>query len=382
MRPFLIAVCAFASVAGGSPAERTDVVLRAARVLDPATGRYTGPSVVYIKNGRIERVERDSTSSAAERTIDLGDLTLMPGLIDGHVHLQLGGRSAAANAEATLQAGFTTVVDLGATTDEILRLRDAINAGKTRGPRVLAAGRWIGTKDGVCEFGGLGLAGGPAAFRRRVRENAEAGADLQKVCVTGWMADAWATPNIYEIDNDSLAAVVQEAGLLKHLVVAHAISTGGAAVAARAGVTGLAHAAFLDADTVRLLRAREMFIIPTLATLTGSRSDASSTALRESVGLALREGVPIAFGTDAGVLPHGRNAAEFRALIRAGLVPLDAIRAATLNAARVFRLRDACTAVAPGMPADLVGVEGDPLADVTALERVRFVMKAGQVVPR
>lgn len=313
--------------------------------------------------------------------IDLGDLTVLPGLIDGHVHLAIGG-PVRATALADLRAGFTTVVDLGALTHRILRVRDSVNLGLVEAPRVLAAGIWIGVKGGVCEFTGIGIPGEPAAFRARVRENVDAGADLLKLCVTGWPAVSHANPDQYEVPDDALTAAVVEAHRAGRLVVAHAISRGGAMAAVRAGVDGLAHAAYLDSTAAAELRRRGVFMVSTLASLVGDDTTAASRALAGSVTLGYRMGVPLVFGTDAGVIRHGSNAAEFVALHRVGVSPLDALRAATINAARAFRLADSVGVIAPGMVADLIAVEGDPLVDLGAMTRVRFVMARGRVARR
>ena len=248
-----------------------DVALRASRLLDPASGQARGPVVILVAGQKVAKIVPAGSfnEKSARSVIDLGNATVLPGLIDAHVHLQIGGQPRE-NAMAALRAGFTTLVDLGATSDVVIRLRDAIAAGSSDGPRILAAGRWAGTKNGICEFGGIGVAGGPDGFRQRVRENVEAGADLTKVCVSGWAAAAFAKPDAYEIADDALAAVVEESSRAKRIVVAHAISLGAAKAASRAGVRGLAHAAYLDAATAAELRDRDIFVVPTLTTLTST----------------------------------------------------------------------------------------------------------------
>lgn len=356
-------------------------VIRAGRLLDPVSGSISRDRYVLIENGRIQSVGTSAPVSKDAEVIDLSHLTVMPGMIDAHVHLVIGG-TPRANAAAILNAGFTTVVDLGSRTTRLLQIRDSINAGHIPGPRVLAAGMWVGTKGGVCEFNGLGIAGGPDAFRARVRENVDARADVIKVCVSGWPADAYANPDAFEIAPAALEAVVAEAHERKRIVLAHAISRGAAAAAVRAGAEGLAHAAFLDSTTVGLMAQRKVFLVPTLASLTAGDTTSVARALVQGSTLAYRSGVPIVFGTDAGVLPHGRNAEEFAALRRAGISNADAIRATTVNAATVFSLIDSVGVVWPGRIADIIAVEGDPLTDLDALTRVRFVMSRGRVVSR
>ena len=364
-----------------SPGERARYAVRAARILDPVSGRYSEPSIILVRDGRIVDVLPSARfrPDIADSTIDLGDKTIVPGLIDAHVHLGIGG-PVATTALADVRAGFTTVVDLGARTTRILTMRDSVNAGGILGPRVLAAGIWVGVKNGVCEFNGIGIAGGVEDFRARIRENAKAGAEVAKLCVSGWPQAAFAEPLKYEMPDEILRASVEEAHRLGRIVVAHDISLGGVRAALAAGVDGLAHAAYLDSAAAARMKSANMFMIPTLASLTGGDTTRAGPALVSAVTLAHRAGVHLVFGTDGGVLPHGQNAAEFTALVNAGLSPLDAIRAATINAATAFRIADSVGVVRRGMAADLVAVAGDPLQDVRVLERPMFVMSRGRVI--
>jgi imidazolonepropionase-like amidohydrolase len=355
------------------------MVIRAGRLLDPATGLVARDQTIIVEDGRISAVGASLRSSPRDSVVDLSRYTVLPGLFDAHVHLVIGGPMRA-TALADLRAGFTTIVDLGARTTGVLAFRDSINAGLVPGPRVLAAGIWIGRRNGVCEFGGIGIAGGAEGFRQRVRENVEAGADVIKACVSGWAPDAYAEPDAYELPDSVLLSIVDEARRLRRAVIAHDISLGGVRAAVRAGVRGLAHAAYLDDGTAGLLRDREIFLIPTLASLVGADSSTGARALVAATVLAHRTGVPLVFGTDAGVLPHGQGAEEFVALARAGIPLLDAIRAATTGAARALGVADSLGAVAPGFLADIIAVDGDPLTDASALGRVRFVMVRGRVV--
>lgn len=355
------------------------IVIRAGRLLDPVTGQVARDQTVIVERGRITAVGRSMGSSPRDSVVDLSRYTVLPGLFDAHVHLMIGG-SMRETALSDLQAGFTTIVDLGARTTRVLAFRDSINAGLVPGPRVLAAGIWIGRKNGVCEFGGIGIAGGAEGFRQRVRENIEAGADVIKACVSGWAAAAYAEPDAYEMPDSVLMSIVAEARRLGRAVIAHDISPGGVRAAVRAGVQGLAHAAYLDDATAGLLRDRGIFLIPTLASLIGTDTSEGSRALVAATALAHRTGVPLVFGTDAGVLPHGQGAEEFAVLARAGIPLPDAIRAATTGAARALGVADSLGAVAPGFVADIIAVDGDPLTDAAALGRVRFVMVRGRVV--
>jgi imidazolonepropionase-like amidohydrolase len=372
---------AAAVVAAAAQQPRAQYAIRVDRILDPRTGQYSSQSIVLIAGGRISSVVPASSYRAemADSTIDLTGLTLLPGMIDGHVHLAIGG-PVAQNALADLRAGFTTVVDLGARTHRLLRIRDSINSGAIPGPRVLAAGTWVGIKGGVCEFNGLGIAGGPAEFRARVRENVEQGADLIKLCVSGWPNEAFTDPLKYELSDDMLTAAVEEAHEHGRIVVAHDISVAGVQAAVRARVQGLAHTPYLDSSTARQLGRQNVFIIPTLASLAGTDTSPPSKQLVASLALAHRLGVTLVFGTDGGVLPHGRNAEEFAAIAAAGVPPRDAIRAATINAARAFGLSDSLGVIAGGMAADIIAVAGDPLADLATLKSPRFVMSRGRVI--
>ena len=360
--------------------EQTSTVVRSARWLDPVSGEMHGPTAFTIGGGRIVSVAPVPSrgSGAGDKSIDLGQATILPGLTDAHVHLTIGG-TVEDNAMAVLRAGFTTVVDLGATTDVVLRLRDRIASGAVPGPTILAVGLWAGIKDGICEFGGIGVAGGPAGFRSRVQDNVRAGADLIKLCASTWLADAYQKPNVYEIDDASLVAAVEASREANKLVVAHAISLGSVSAVLRAGVQGLAHAALLDAATIEEMRKRQVFMITTLASLAGDRTGPAAVELRRAVAAADAAGVPIVFGTDGGVLLHGQNAREFAAMTLAGLSPLAAIRSATTTSAKALGL-GATGTLAVGAPANLIAVDGDPLSDITALSRVTFVMHNGLII--
>jgi imidazolonepropionase-like amidohydrolase len=365
-----------------STAPAQSLTIHAGAILDPSTGRVTRNQLIRVEGGRILDVvpaPAEVLSAGSARYVDLTKYTVLPGLIDGHVHLAIGG-TPRANALADLNAGFTTVVDLGSRTTRMLRIKDSINAGQIPGPRVLAAGVWIGTKNGVCEFSGIGIAGGPEAFGARAKDNIDAGADLTKVCISGWPGESFAYPDSTQMTEASLRAAVAESKARVKPVTAHSLSRAGVQLAIRTGVNGLAHAAFLDAALVAEMNAARMFMIPTLASLTGVDTSDASNALIAATGLAWKSGVTIVFGTDGGVLPHGRNAEEFAALVKAGLTPLAAIQAATVNAAKAFGIDSETGAIRKGLSADIIAVEGDPLTDITALSRVRVVILRGAVV--
>ena len=359
----------------------TNYALKGVRVLDVVSGRYSSPSVVIVAGARIARITEETSFKPApgDSVIDLAGTYLLPGLIDAHVHLTLGG-PVSANAAATLRAGFTTVVDLGARTVRVLRFRDSVNTGLAVGPRILAAGQWIGIRGGVCEFNGIGVEGGPDVFRRRVSENVDAGADVIKLCVSGWPAESFANPDKYELPDDQLSASISEAHRRGRLVIAHDLSRGGVSAAVRLGVDGFAHAAYLDSSAAREMKRRNLFVIPTLASLTSGDTSAAARQLVAATTLAHQNGVRIVFGTDAGVIAHGDNAVEFPALLRAGLTAIEAIRAATIGAASALGLADSIGVIRPGMVADCVATVDDPLRDIEAFRKPRFVMARGAIV--
>ena len=239
---------------------------------------------------------------------------------------------------------------------------------------------WVGSKGGVCEFGGIGIEGGADAFVQRVRGNIAAGANLTKVCLSPWPAAVYAAPDTVEIPPDVLRAIVDASHAARRPVTAHALGSGAVRAALEAGVDGLVHAAYVDAPLARAMRTRSMWMSPTLASLTAGDTSAAARALTAAVGVAHAQGVTMVFGTDGGVLPHGRGVDEMEALVAAGLSPLDVIRAATVNAARALTIADTVGQVAAGMTADLVAVSGDPLRDVRAFRDVQLVVSRGRVV--
>ena len=332
----------------------TTLVLRGGHYLDTRAGVLRPNGAIVVRDGRIAELrppaERLPLPPDA-RTLDLSGRTILPGLVDAHVHLTLGG-DPEANAEATLRAGFTTVVDLGSAAGAGLKLRDEFAQGTRPGPTVIAAGSWIGAKGGVCEFGGATVSG-PEEARRRARADLEAGADLLKVCVTGWPADAVAA---------------------KRSIYAHAIGQAGALLAAEHGVRALAHTPIVDSAAARRLKAAGVVVISTLATLT-ARPEADE--IRRSFRLLHSSGVPVVLGTDAGVLPHGRNANELQALVQAGLTPAEGGPAGPHGGAAP-RARPALGVIAVGAAADFLVVAGDPLKDPALLTRPTLVLKAGR----
>jgi imidazolonepropionase-like amidohydrolase len=348
-------------------------VLKARWVLNVDSGQAREHGSIAIAGERILAEEPENAT-----VIDLGDLTLLPGLIDAHVHLMLAGEPEA-NARATLLAGFTTVQDLGAVGYGNLELREEIAAGRVIGPRVVASGPWLGVSGGICDFQGIGVRGAQA-FRDRVREDVRRGADLVKVCVSGWLEEAFRQPTRYEIADEELSAAVDEAHRLGRRVVAHALSEAGIEKAVAAGVDLIVHGGFTSPATVERMKARRVPQLTTLWSLKEAGPETAFGALRKHLRSSRALGLTLVFGTDAGVIPHGKNAREFQELSTIGMTLADRIRAATVEAARAVGLAGQVGTLAPGALADVIGVQGNPLVDPGALERVVFVMKGGRIV--
>jgi imidazolonepropionase-like amidohydrolase len=354
--------------------------LTARRVLDVERGAIIENGLVIVKGDKISAIGRKGEIAPEGEEINLGDATLMPGLIDAHVHLTLAG-AGEANARATLKAGFTTVQDLGALNYANIKIRDAIREGKFPGPEVVASGPWLGVSGGTCDFQGIGVKGAEA-FRARVRKDVDEGADLIKVCASGWLAQAAETPDACEISIDELRAAIDEAHALKRRVAVHAISERAIAASVTHGADLIVHGGFTSKATVAEMAQRHVYQLPTLFSLKKSADAALYERLRAHLAAALLEKLPIAFGTDAGVIKHGNNAKEFLELAALGMKPLDAIRAATLEAAQAVGLGGQIGVLKSGARADIIAVEGNPLDDLNALQKVTFVMKAGQPIDR
>jgi imidazolonepropionase-like amidohydrolase len=392
------------------------IVIRAARMVDVAKGTLVAPAVVVVDSGRIRSVGDGDVPAGAE-TIDLGDVTLLPGLIDAHTHLTMDIdegwdlRSAqevpadwalrgAGNARLTLDAGFTTVRDLGAAGFSDIALLEAIDAGLVEGPRMIPAGHAVGITGGHCDETGwapgilergpeAGVADGPDAVTRAVRYQAKHGAKVVKICATAGVLSHDATVGAQQLSDAELRAAVEEAGRHGFRVAAHAHGAEGITAAIRAGVASIEHGSTLTDEAIELMKIRDTWLVPTTAlrdielpdlppAILAKRRSIAETA-KESLRRAIRAGVRIALGTDAGVLPHGTNGREIAALVDRGMSPADALRAATINAADLLGVDDRGV-IAPGKLADLVAVAGNPLEDPKAVQDVRFVMLGGRVV--
>ena len=411
---------------GAAPAAET-VLVHAGKLLDRPGKAPRGASTVVIVDGKVSEVRDgfvDASAFRGARVIDQRARFVLPGLIDSHVHLdsdvagvagQLEGvnRSdpaaaydALINGQKTLRAGFTTVRNLGDSGGVTLALRDAINAGKVVGPRILDAGMSISTTSGHMDHA-LGFrddlreamdAGntcdGADACRRAVRLQVARGVDLIKIATTGGVNSRIGAGLGKQMFEDEARAIVETARLYGKKVAVHAHGKDGVDLALIAGAASIEHGTTIDDETIKLFLKTGAYYVPTLSTVNGyiERLAADPNAYSPTVkpkiewrikitGESLRKmvpkGVKIAFGTDAGVSKHGRNADEFELMVKHGMTPASAIHAATVNAADLLGLSAEIGSLEPGKRADLIAVDGDPLVDVTVLKKVAFVMKDG-----
>jgi len=400
-------------------------VLRAARLYDGKSDAVVAPGVVIVSDGKIVAAGTSAQVPAGARVVDLGDATLLPGLMDAHTHLsfessldwkqdQLDSLKkpipeqaiiATEYARRTLLAGFTTVRDVGSSDLIDVGLRNAINAGKVPGPRMLVAAYAIGSRGGHCDpTGGFrpellkepgteqGVANGPDEIRAAVRFDAKHGADVIKTCATGGVlseADKVDSPQLTQAELDAL---VDEAHALGRKTAAHAHGAEGAKRAIRAGIDSIEHGSFLDDEAFDLMRKKGTYFVPTplpciMQRLRDARAPANiiekaaaaDAKAVETLKRAIAKNARIAFGSDAAVCPHGTQVNQFGIFVKAGMKPLAAIRTATSVDAALLGVPDRGTLEA-GKLADLVAVPGDPSRDVAVMEKVFFVMKGGAVV--
>ncbi|GAM98590.1 Xaa-Pro dipeptidase family enzyme [alpha proteobacterium U9-1i] len=398
-------------------------VIHAGRLLaDASTGQVlTEQSILVGANGNIIGVQAGYVTPAGARVVDQRNRFVLPGLIDSHVHLtsELGPNQlldevqltvsdsalrGASNARITVMAGFTTVADLGGANDAVFGLRRAIRENRIPGPRIIASGAAVTPDGGHADANGfapdiINVMRSPAACsgadscRQATRRQIQAGADVIKITATGGVLSNTAAGVAQQLTDEELSAIVDAAHAMGRRVTAHAHGVGGINAALRAGVDSIEHGTYLDNDSIRLLRQGNRYLVPTLeagwwvaqlaergGVLTPAQADKARVVGRDLASMARRAraaGVRIAFGTDTGVSAHGENAREFQLLVEAGFTPLQTLQMATINAADHLQLNNVTGRIAPGLSADIIAVDGDPLADVSTLMNVRYVMARG-----
>ncbi|HXG99286.1 MAG TPA: amidohydrolase family protein [Sphingomicrobium sp.] len=419
-----VAILAAAPVHAQPTPEVVTVIHAGTLISLPGSAPRRNASIV-VRGRTIAEVRDGFIDLPGAKVVDLRSATVLPGLIDSHVHLRglddrLRARleenqrdyednafTAFSNARKTLLAGFTTVRDLGGDPRLILSLRDAINAGEFAGPTIISAARGISVSGGHMDSRngvnrdlasllptGGNTCNGADDCRRAVREQVGAGADVIKFAATGGVLSNVPGGLNQQMMDDEMRAIVQTAKMFDRKVAAHAHGVNGVNAALRAGVDSIEHGTFTNDESFRLYKQTGAYYVPTLLAPAAAVADGKRGALttaqfdkakaaagnaEKSFAEAVRRGVKIAFGTDTGVSPHGRNAEEFALMVRNGMSPALAIRSATVDAAELLGLSARIGTIEPGKDADIIAVEGDPTQNVRLLERVGFVMKSGRV---
>lgn len=408
------------------------IVIRAARMFDGKSDRVVSPGIVVVADGKITAAGPGAAAPPDAEMIDLGDATLLPGFMDAHTHLSgmysedwkqatIDGLrkpvaeqalDAAENVRKTLMAGFTTTRDLGAHDFIDVGLRNAVRDGRIPGPRMLVAVHAIGSTGGHCDdsagfrqglFGhetgpDEGVINSADEARRAVRLNIKYGADVIKTCATGGVLSLTDDVDTPQLTQEELTALVDEAHALRRKTAAHAHGATGAKRAIRAGIDSIEHGSFLDDEALDMMKARGTVLVPTLMAgwWLGDRLEHGqymppeiAVKARQAIASidqvfrkALQKGVIIGLGTGAAVEPHGMNAKEFELMVKLGMNPIDALKAGTSVDAALLGVSKTLGTLEKGKIADVVGVAGDPAKDITATERVKFVMKEGVVYKR
>ena len=420
--PFMSAIIALGTLLTQLPAAAQESirVLKAARMLDVETGKLISPATIVVSDGKILAVNPKTLPDAATViTKDLGDVTLMPGLIDVHTHLTLDYQEGndllhhnaaftaaedalrgARNARTTLLAGFTTVRDLGAFGFADIALMKAIDIGHVEGPEIIPSAHALSITGGHCDLTGYvpgvletgpeqGISDGRAEVMKAVRYQIKHGAKVIKICATAGVLSLGGQIGNQQFNIDELKAAVEETHRHGLKIAAHAHGTAGINAALEAGVDSIEHGTILDDAAIAGLKKSKTYLVPTVYLIESFDTSKLPPALLEKavvvgenafIGLkrAIEEKVVIAYGTDAGVYPHGLNARQLSTFVKSGMTPIDAIKTTTVNAAKLFGTEDRGR-LAVGLRADVIAVEGNPLQSIQATEKVSFVMKGGKI---
>lgn len=421
----LLTAAGLAQTTTDAPAVVQPVVLKAARLFDGSSGRLQSPGVVVVQGQRIVAVGNGATIPANARVIDLGDATLVPGYIDAHTHIASDYNAnwaqgfyegmlrfpveqsfhAARNARATLEAGVTTVREVGAGDFVDVALRNAIDQGIAEGPRMLVAGHAIGSTGGHCDSSPFppdrvnpsgpleGVCNGPEQCREATRMQMKYGADVIKICASGGVLSESDPVDVLQLTPDELRAIIGEAHTWGRKVAAHSHGDLAARQAIDAGVDSIEHGSFLKTDTLQLMKQKGVYLVPTRTTVKwvvanvdsyppkiAAKARAAGAADADTLRNAFRIGVPIAMGTDAAVYPHGLNAREFGNYVELGMTPADALMTSSQGAAKLLGVDGDTGTLEVGKYADIVAVPGDVLENIRATEHPLLVMKQGEVV--
>jgi imidazolonepropionase-like amidohydrolase len=402
-------------------AATAETYVRAGQLVDVLSGTVRADQVIVIDGDRVVRIASadEVRVDAAPDVIDLSEHTVLPGLIDLHDHLtgdhRFHGYGSLAisvpretlygvlNARKTIDAGFTSVRNVGASGYSDVALRDAINDGEIVGPRMRVSGPSLGITGGHCDNNLLprefdvtsdGVADGPWAVRAKVREVIKYGADLIKFCATGGVLSKGDSVGGQQYTLEEMQAIVDEAHRHGRKVAAHAHGSEGIRTAITAGVDSIEHASLIDAEGIRLAKQHGTFLVMDIYNDTFILEHGASVGMleeslekerqigqlqRDNFRKAFEAGARMAFGSDGGVYPHGDNGKQFAYMVEYGMTPMEAIQAATVHAAELIGWPDSVGAIAPGRYADIIAVRGDPLQDIRLLENVAFVMKGGEV---
>ena len=401
-----------------SVAYSQSILIKPKQILDVRSGKLINADIL-VESGVIKKVAKNIPIKSEYEIIDLRDMTVLPGLMDAHVHLtgntDLKGNEGISessylatiygvkNAKETLMAGFTTVRNVGASNYSDVALRDGIEQKAIVGPTLLVSGPPLGITGGHCdsnilpaeyEYKAQGVADGPWEVRRKVRENKKYGVDLIKYCATGGVMSKGTNVNNRQYTLDEMKAIVDEAHTLGMKVAAHAHGLQGIRMAIEAGVDSIEHSSLIDQETVNFAISKGVFLAMDIYVSDyilgeGAKNGIPEYSLekerivgkkqRENFKMAFESGAKMVFGTDAGIYPHGKNARQFKYMVEWGMTPIEAIQASTINTAELFGLNN-IGEIKESFDADIVAVMGNPLDDITLLENIDFVMKEGQII--